>query len=109
MTEKSKELNTGPNVFIEFDILTNSDQDILEREFQLLINGGRLIYLWSKHISIEDMANWIRTANLQDYIWGYKVKDSFNYGSPDFVIDNDKRVVDRFQRQGIPGNVIERL
>jgi hypothetical protein len=99
----------GPNIYIEFSILENSDKDTLKTEMEFLIKSGRLIFLWSKTVAIIDMVSWIVGNELQHYIWAYRVKDSMNYSGPDFVIDNDKAFVDRFKRSGIPGNVVDKL
>jgi len=102
-------MSEGPNVFIEFNIIQNSSINAVKKELDLLIGYNKLVYLWSKTIPIKEMASWILKNNLQDYIWGYRVKDSTHYSSPDFVIDNDEAFVRRFKRNGIDGNVINKL
>lgn len=99
----------GPNVYIEFGILQNSDLEVVKRELDLLISYGKLIFVWSKEFSPMQMATWALEQGLKDYIWGYRVKDSTHYSSPDFVIDNSESFVDRFRRQGIPGNIVSKL
>lgn len=101
--------NKGTNVFIEFSIIQNSELDAVKKELELLISFGKLIYLWSKTTTPTEMLDWITNNNLKDYIWGYRVKDSTHYSSPDFVIDNNKAFVERFRRNNISGNVLSNL
>lgn len=97
------------NVFIDFDIILDSNIDALKKELDLLIAAGKYIFVWHKTISIEEMAYITKTLDIKDYVWGYKVKDSFNYGAVDFIIDQSEKLVNRFANQGIPGNVIKRI
>ena len=97
------------NIMIEFSIVTNSKVEKLKKEWDMLISGGKKVYLWSKGISPENMSEWCKNNGVWDYIWGYMVKDSVNYGKADFVIDNNSKIVERFKSRGIPGNYIERI
>jgi len=98
-----------PNVYVEFQIILDSDRDKLEEEFKMIIGLGRIVILWSKFYSLVEMATKIIELNLQDYIWDYKQKDACYYSSIDFIIDNDKKLVDRFTRNGKKGNYVERI
>lgn len=40
----------GKNIFIEFDIVKNSNPDNLYKEFDVLIAAGKRIFVWSKTI-----------------------------------------------------------
>ena len=97
------------NVYIDFDIIKNSNIENIKKEFDMLISAGKYIFAWHKTITPEQMAIIAKELDVYDYIWGYKVKDSVNYSSVDFIIDQSQKLVDRFDRQGIPGNVIEKL
>lgn len=46
---------------------------------------------------------------LDDWIVDYYKKDSSVYSKVDFIIDPNSKIVERFSRIGIPGNVIEKL
>jgi len=98
-----------PNVYIEFDIIRNSNPDALIEEFKMIIGLGRVIIIWSKIYSVEQMIAYCLNKELQDYIWDYKIKDSFFYSAVDFIIDNNKKLVDRFIQYGKLGNYIERI
>jgi len=98
-----------PNVYIEFEIIQNSKPEALIEEFKILIGLGRTIIIWSKLIPLKNMLLYCINNGLQEYIWDYKIKDSFSYSSVDIIIDNDKKLVDRFIRQGKLGNYIERI
>ncbi len=97
------------NVFIDYDIILQSDLDTLKDELELIIATGKYIFVWHKTISVEQMAYNIVELGIKDYIWGYRQKDSMHYGAVDFIIDSDPKIVEMFARQGIPGNVIDRL
>jgi hypothetical protein len=101
------DIKNAKNIVIEFDIVKNGDTETLIAEWKLLIQVDKYIYLWSKTVSPEDMAIWCKSNGVYDYIWGYLVKDSFNYSKADFVIDTDERFVERFKSRGVPGNVIK--
>lgn len=98
-----------PNVHIEFQILKDSSPEDIKEEFEYIIGLGRFITVWSKLHSPEEMLHFAIQHDLQDLIWDYKRKDSFYYSSVDFIIDNDKRLVDRFIRNGKQGNYVERI
>jgi predicted proteasome-type protease len=97
------------NIFIDFDIILNSNVDEVKRELDLLIYSNNLVYVWHKTYSVEEMAYTAKELGIYDHIWGYKVKDSFNYSSVDFIIDSDEKLVNRFHKKGIPGNVVKNL
>jgi hypothetical protein len=46
---------------------------------------------------------------LDDWIKDYVKKDSAIYSKVDFIIDPDKKIVDRFKSRGIDGNCIEKI
>ena len=96
-------------VYMEFDIIKNSNHDKLIEELKMIIGLRRFIILWSKTVLPENMLAYCIEFNLTDYIWDYKQKDSFYYESVDFIIDNDMRMVERFIRNGKEGNYIERI
>jgi len=98
-----------PNVHIDFDIIKNSKKEALINEFKMIIGMGKVIIVWSKFESLKDMFIYCKQNELIDYIWDYKIKDSFSYSSVDILIDNDKKLVDRFIRQGKSANYIERI
>lgn len=47
--------------------------------------------------------------NLDDWIADYFKKDTSMYSKVDFIIDPSEKMVKRFEKIGIPGNVIEKL
>lgn len=97
------------NVFIEFDIVQNSNIEALTKELDLLVGAGKLVHIWSVDIDPIDIEAWCQVNGIWDYVWGYNKKDSFNYSKVDFIIDPNPRLVDRFKRAGVPGNVVERI
>jgi len=97
------------NVYIDFDIIEKSNIESLITELKYIIGTGRIVIIWSKTVSIADMINFSVKNNLSEYIWDYKSKDSFFYSSVDFIIDNNKKLVDRFIKNGKLGNYIERI
>ena len=98
-----------PNIYIDFSIIQNSDINALIEELKIIIGMGKVIIIWSKHHSLQEMLSFCITNSLNDYIWDYKLKDAFLYSSVDFIIDNDKKLVDRFIRNGKMANYIERI
>lgn len=104
-----KENAIKPNVYIDFSIILNSDPKALIDEFKIIIGLGKVIIVWSKFHSLHDMLAYCVSIGLNDYIWDYKLKDSFLYSSIDFIIDNDKKLVDRFIKNGKMANYIERI
>jgi len=98
-----------PNVYIEFNILLNSKAEALQEEFKYIIGLNKIIIVWSKHHSLEEMLTFAIDNNLQDLIWDYKLKDSFLYSSVDFLIDDDQKLVDRFIRNDKQANYVERI
>lgn len=46
---------TGQNVFIEFQIVKNSNPISLTKELDILIARGKKIYVWSKTVPVEEM------------------------------------------------------
>ena len=97
------------NVYIDFGIIMDSDIDSLKTELDMLIAAGKHVFAWHKTTSVEEMAYVAKTLGIYDYIWGYKVKDSVHYSGVDFIIDQSEKLVDRFKRQGVPGNVLWKL
>jgi tRNA A37 threonylcarbamoyladenosine dehydratase len=98
-----------PNVYIDFHIIQNSNINALIEELKIIIGMGKVIIVWSKTHMLEEMLSFCITNGLNDYIWDYKLKDAFLYSSVDFIIDNDKKLVDRFIRKGKMANYIERI
>ena len=98
-----------PNVYIDFHIIQNNNINALIEELKIIIGMGKVIIVWSKTHMLEEMLSFCITNGLNDYIWDYKLKDSFLYSSVDFIIDNDKKLVDRFIRKGKMANYIERI
>jgi hypothetical protein len=98
-----------PKVYIDFNIIKNSNDAALMEELQYLIGLNQFVVVWSKLTSIEDMMAYSVEHNLTDHIWDYKMKDSFYYESVDFVIDDSQKFVDMFIRNGKKGNCIERI
>jgi len=94
------------NIFIDFDIVLNSDLDALKSEWALLIAAGKLIFVWGRQHSPAHMKRWCKENGLYDYVWNYEFKDSSIYSKVDFIIDSDAKLVERFRNKGIPGNVI---
>jgi hypothetical protein len=97
------------NVFIDFDIILDSELDRLKEELDLLIAANKYIYVWHKEYTVEWMAAKAKELGIKDYVWGYRTKDSSHYGAVDFIIDQNEKLVNRFSRQGIPGNTIQRI
>lgn len=50
-----------------------------------------------------------KTWNLDDWIADYIKKDTSMYSKVDFIIDPNEKIVKRFEKIGIPGNVIDKL
>jgi len=98
-----------PKVYIEFNIIKNSDDAALIEELQYLIGLNQFVVVWNKFTSIEDMIAYSVEHDLTEYIWDYKMKDSFYYGAVDFIIDDSQKLVDMFIRNGKKGNCIERI
>lgn len=98
-----------PNVYIEFDIIKNSNIETLITEFKYIIGKNRVIIIWSKTVTIAEMITYCINNNLAEFIWDYKLKDSFYYSSVDFIIDNNEKLVKRFIRNGKLGNYVERI
>jgi len=98
-----------PNVYIDFSIIQNSNINALIEELKIIIGMGKVIIVWSKTHMLEEMLRFCIANGLNDYIWDYKLKDAFLYSSVDFIIDNDKKLVDRFIRKGKMANYIERI
>ncbi len=96
-------------VYIEFEIIKNSDITALTEELKMIIGLNKFVITWSKKYSLEEMVAYCAENNLIDYIWDYKLKDSSHYSSVDFLIDNDQKLVDRFARNGIDANFVERI
>ena len=96
-------------VYIDFEIINNSEPDKLIEEFKMIIGLNKVIIVWSKTETLLDMFVYSRDNGLEDYIWDYKLKDSFYYGSVDFLIDNDQRLVDMFVRNGVKANCITKV
>lgn len=46
---------------------------------------------------------------LDDWIVDYHNKDSSMYQKVDFIVDSNERLVERFRRTGIEGNVIDKI
>jgi hypothetical protein len=107
--QEKKPLITDTKVFIDFQIIKDSNPISLSKELDVLIASGKTVHIWSKTVSIADMINFSVKNNLSEYIWDYKSKDSFFYSSVDFIIDNNKKLVDRFIKNGKLGNYIERI
>jgi len=57
------------------------------------------------YISNDPTRQW----NLDDWIADYYVKDSAVFQKVDAIVDVNERTVERFNRRGIPGNVLEPL
>jgi hypothetical protein len=56
--QDSKQTNTqiyGPNVFLEFQIVKDSDPLLLSKELDILIARGKKIHVWSKTVSEKEM------------------------------------------------------
>jgi len=102
-------IKNAVDIYIDFKVILNSDIKRLKQELKLLIDVGKHIYLWDSELTQEDMVVWCIENDLYDYIWDYKIKDSRNYQCPDFVIDQSAKLVNKFNNQGIPGNVVEKL
>ena len=100
---------SGKNIFIDYDIIINSDVDNMIKEFDLLIAANNYIYVWSSKRPVEEVQLKIKELGLYDYIWGYKTKDSFNYSCVDFIVDSDEKLVNRFKKNGIDGNVVSKI
>lgn len=98
-----------PNLYIDFSIIEKSNIDSLIEELKIIIGMGKVIIVWSKFHSLPEMLQFCIANGLSDYIWDYKLKDSFLYSSVDFIIDNDKKLVDRFIKNGKQANFIERI
>lgn len=148
------------NVFIEFEIIKNSDLQELKTELDKLIGAGHKIYTWSKKITPLEMRRYCvinginRNKNelnehkkvlelrekrktykeiaeelnlkedkvsyyintqmfdkwvIDDWIVDYYKKDSSVYSKVDFVVDSDPKLVERFEKSGIKGNVLTKL
>lgn len=54
----------GPNVFIEFQIIKDSDPSSLSRELDILIARGKKIHIWSKTTSVKDMQTFCKSIVL---------------------------------------------
>lgn len=50
-----------------------------------------------------------RQWTLDDWVADYYVQDSSVYQKVDAIIDCEERIVEKFKRRGIPGNVLEPL
>ena len=131
-----------PNIYIEFDIVKNSDVKSLITEFQYMIGLGKIIIIWSKFYSIKEMLDYCstlkieivekieetihndsdsdsstniitkeikKTVSLAEYIWDYKLKDSFLYADIDILVDNDIKLVNLFQKYNKIANYVERI
>lgn len=97
------------NIFVEFSVVENSNIEALKKEWDMLIDRGMKIHLWSKTESPLDMEKWSADRGIWDYIWDYVPKDSFNYGKVDFIIDPDPKLVEKFKSRGIPGNTVDKI
>jgi len=98
-----------PKVYIEFNIIKNSDIDVLKEELQYLIGLNQFVVVWNKFVPIEEMMAYCVEHDLTEYIWDYKAKDSFYYEAVDFIIDDNQKLVDMFIRNGKKGNCIARI
>ena len=98
-----------PKTYIEFNIIKNSNNDVLITELKYIIGLGQFIILWSKTVSPEDMLLYCIEHNLTEYIWDYKIKDSTFYSSIDILIDDDQKLVDRFLKYNKIANYVERI
>lgn len=147
----------GKNVFIEFEIIRDSNPNILYKELDILLATRKRIFVWSKDVppmimrahckntkidipkeekqkhkiaydmryegatyqEISEATNipekqlgWYiatnpaRTWTLDDWIAEYYIKDSSVYQKVDAIIDTNEKMVERFRRKGIPGNVL---
>lgn len=97
------------NVFVDFDIIKNSNLDKLKEEFTIMIANGMKIYAWHKVIDPIEMAAWSKINEVFDLIWSFYTKDSFHYSKVDMIIDSDENLVNKFKARGIHGNVIDRI
>lgn len=150
----------GKNIFIEFEIIKDSNPNILYKELDILMASRKRIFVWSKEIPPVMMRNYCintpvdipqeelerhnkayemryegcsyqeiseatgipekqlgwyiatkpgRVWVLDDWIADYYLKDSSVYQKVDAIVDINDRMVERFRRRGIPGNVMEPL
>ena len=149
------------NVFIDFQIILQSEINKLSKELDVLLAGGKKIYLWSKTASVQEMKEYckhIRTPVdkktkklhqksflmrhqdkktladiakkldltlsqvsyfihnnplhewvLDDWIESYLYKDSSLYSKVDYLVDCNKKLVDKFKKAGREATLIERL
>jgi len=95
--------------YIDFEIIKNSNPEALATEFKYLIGLGQFINVWSKTESLLTMKRYIDSVGLTEYIWDYKIKDESYYSSVDFLIDNNKKLVDLFKRNNKYANYVERI
>jgi hypothetical protein len=63
--------------------------------------------MWKIGFYLTTDPNKIWTLN--DWIKDYYKKDSAIYSKVDFIIDSDKKLIDRFKSAGIDGNLIEKI
>lgn len=96
-------------VYIEFDIIRNSNITSLKTELGYLIGLDQYIIIWSKTFTLNQMIEYCTTNDLLEYIWDYKLKDACFYSSIDILIDNNKKLVDMFIRNNKKANYIERI
>ena len=151
---------SNKNIFVDFEIIINSDQEKLKTELDILIVLKNKVYVWSKEylpqqmkeycskkvipISKEEFETHLKIRGmrvqkksfkeiseatkvpvwkisfylkndpdkpwtLDDWIVDYYKKDSSVYSKVDFLIDPNPKLVQRFERIGIPGTIIEKL
>jgi hypothetical protein len=62
-----------------------------------------------KHLAFFSAVKPTKQWTLDDWIVDYYKKDSSVYPKVDFIIDPNQKVVDRFAKIGIKGNVLENL
>jgi hypothetical protein len=152
---------TNSNIFIDFQVILDSQKKELKTELDTIIQLQNRIYLWSKKFFPEQMRlHCLKTEmnlddkeieihkecyklrnvdllsyqeisdklgispkrigffskvspnkkwTLDDWVIDYFNKDSSVYSKVDFVIDSDPKIVERFAKIGIKGNIINKL
>ena len=55
MQDKDHYAQAESNVFIEFQVVKDSDPVLLSKELDLLIVSGKQIHVWSKTVSVKEM------------------------------------------------------
>ena len=97
------------DIFIDFDIIKNSDLETVKKEVHLLASNGHQINLWSKSVHPDSMEAWCKSNKIAFMFWTFKSKDSFNYPCADMVIDSNERFVNRFIARGKQGRVMTKI